>query len=41
MDSMFMTTALSGTRTDRNTIISTRNDMPRTAAKNRGIRSPR
>ncbi len=33
MDSRFMTTALSGTRSERNTAISSRNDSASTAPK--------
>ena len=41
IDNMFMTTALSGTSSDRNTIISNRNDSVSTAAKNSGMRRAR
>src|SRR3954454_7290076 len=36
--STLRTAAFNGTRTDRNTIISTRNDNPMTAPRNHGIR---
>ncbi len=39
IESMFMMTALTGTSSERNTIMSSRNDRPRTTAKNRIIRS--
>ena len=38
-DSRFMTTAFSGTSTDRKTVMSSRNDRPRTAPKKRGMRA--
>lgn len=38
MDSKFMTTALRGTSTDRNTTMRRRNDRASTAAKNHGMR---
>ena len=41
MDSRFMITALSGTRTLRNTVMSSRNDRTSTAAKNQTMRSLR
>ena len=41
IDSRFMMTALSGTSSDRNTTISSRNDRMSTAPKKYGMRSAR
>jgi predicted ATPase/DNA-binding CsgD family transcriptional regulator len=41
IEARFMTTALSGTSRERNTIIRITNDMPSTAAKNSGVRPER
>ena len=38
IDSRFITTAFSGTSSDRNTAISSRNERPRTTPKNSGSR---